>query len=154
MTKVDVVPLQIEAAANQPLQKVAWASAVNGAEEVPHDLPPPSEPRYAVYQPTLYLDELNLSDWDVMTYYAKANTEKESSFASEVYFLEVRPFREDILKMPGGEDGQGYRCLNEITALIGRQQHIIRQTHQHVRSPFPRVPWLAFFREGVRVRRR
>ena len=135
VTKVDVVPLQIEAAANQPLQQVGWASAVNGAEEVPHELPPPSEPRYAVYQPTLYLDELKLSDWDVMTYYAKASVEKAGTFASQVYFLEVRPFREDILKMPGGEDGKAYRCLNQLTSLINRQQHVIRQTHQHIQKP-------------------
>ena len=135
VTKVDVVPLQIEAAANQGLKQVNWSSTVNGADETAHPLPPPSEPRYAVYQPTLYLDELNLSDWDVMTYYAKARTEKEDSYASEMYFLEVRPFREDILKMPGGENGQAYQCLSELSALIGRQQHVIRQTHQHIQKP-------------------
>ncbi|MGO8931610.1 MAG: hypothetical protein ACLQU3_32555 [Limisphaerales bacterium] len=135
VTKVDVVPLQIEAAANQALKKVGWFSTINGAGETPHELPPPSEPRYAVYQPTVYLDELRLSDWDVMTYYAKANTEKENSFASDVYFLEVRPFREDILKMPGGEGGEAYQCLSELSMLISRQQHVIRQTHQHLQKP-------------------
>ena len=135
VTKVDVVPMQIEAAANEPLQKVSWFSTVNDTGETPHDLPPPNEPRYAVYQPTLYLDELRLSDWDVLTYYAKANGEKEKTFASSVYFLEVRPFREDILKMPGGENGKAYQCLNEMTALINRQQHVIRQTHQFVQAP-------------------
>ena len=135
VTKVDVVPLQIEAAANQPLRKVGWFSTVNGAGETPHELPPPSEPRYAVYQPTVYLDELGLSDWDVMTYYAKADTEKQHSFASEVYFLEVRPFREDILKLPGGEGGEPHQCMNELSALISRQQHVIRQTHQHLQTP-------------------
>jgi hypothetical protein len=135
VTKVDVVPLQIEAAANQALTKVDWFSTVNGAAETAHALPPPSEPRYAVYQPTVYLDELGLSDWDVMTYYAKAHTEKDNSFASDVYFMEVRPFREDILKMPGGANGQAYQCLNELSTLISRQQHIIRQTHQHLQQP-------------------
>jgi hypothetical protein len=135
VTKVDVVPLQIEAAANQALKKVGWFSTINGAGETPHELPPPSEPRYAVYQPTVYMDELRLADWDVMTYYAKANTEKENSFASDVYFLEVRPFREDILKMPGGENGEAYQCLSELSMLISRQQHVIRQTHQHLQKP-------------------
>jgi hypothetical protein len=135
VTKVDVVPLQIEAAANQSLKKVGWFSTINGEGETPHELPPPTEPRYAVYQPTVYLDELRLSDWDVMTYYAKADTEKANSFASEVYFLEVRPFREDILKMPGGEGGDAYNSLNELSTLISRQQHVIRQTHQHLQKP-------------------
>jgi len=137
VTKVDVVPLQIEAASTQPLQNVGWYSAVNGAQELAHDLPPPSEPRYGVYQPTLYLDELHLSDWDVLTYYARATTEKTNSYGSEVYFLEVRPFREDIMKLPGGEGGQAYETLNEISTLINRQQHVIRQTHQHVQKPPP-----------------
>ena len=131
VTKVDVVPLQIEAAANQALKQVGWYSTINGAAETAHELPPPSEPRYAVYQPTVYMDELRLADWDVMTYYAKANTEKDNSFASEVYFLEVRPFREDLLKLPGGAS----QCLNELSTLISRQQHVIRQTHQHLQKP-------------------
>ena len=135
VTKLDVVPLQIEAAANQPLKQVAWFSTINGAEEAPHSLLPPREPRYAVYQPDVYLDELRLADWDVVTYYAKANTEQENSYASEVYFLEVRPFREDILKLPGGEGGKAHQCLNELSVLINRQQHVIRQTHQHLQKP-------------------
>jgi hypothetical protein len=47
----------------------------------------------------------------------------------------VRPFREDILKMPGGEKGKAYLALSEMSGLISRQQHIIRQTHQHVQKP-------------------
>jgi hypothetical protein len=135
VTKVDVVPLQIEAAVNDTLKSVGWLSAVNGGQEALHELPPPTEPRYALYQPVVYLDELHLSDWDVMTYYAKAQTDKTQAFASEVYFLEVRPFREDIKKLPGGESGQAYGTLNELSALINRQQHVIRQTHQHIQKP-------------------
>jgi hypothetical protein len=137
VTKVDVVPLHIEAAATDPLQKVGWSTSINGRSETNHALPAPPEPRFAAYEPLVYLDEMRLADWDVVTYYAKANTDKLNSFASELYFLEVRPFREDILKMPGGEGGQAYQCLNELTALITRQQHVIRQTHQHVQSPPP-----------------
>jgi hypothetical protein len=139
VTKVDVVPLQIEAAANQALTNIAWSSTINGAGETLHDLPPPAEPRYAVYQPTIYMDELRLSEWDVMTYYAKAHTEKSNSYASDVYFLEVRPFREDILKIAGGENGKAYACLNEMSTLISHQQHVIRQTHQHVQTPQPQA---------------
>jgi len=135
VTKLDVVPLQIEASANQALKQVAWHSAINGADEAEHLLPPPGEPRYAVYEPAVYLDEFRLADWDVLTYYAKARTETENSYGSELYFMEVRPFREDILKLPGGENGQAYRCLNEMSALISSQQHVMRQTHQHLQKP-------------------
>jgi hypothetical protein len=37
--------------------------------------------------------------------------------------------------MPGGEGGEAYQCLNELSALISRQQHVIRQTHQHLQKP-------------------
>lgn len=143
VTKVDVVPLQIEAAANQPIKEVRWFSTVNGAAETDHALPPPAEPRYGVFRPDIYLDEWNLSDWDVMTYYAHATTEPKNSYASEVYFLEVRPFREDILKMPGGEGGKAYQTLSEISGLINRQQHVIRQTHQALQKPPEQEAWRA-----------
>ncbi|MDB6065871.1 MAG: hypothetical protein JWR26_2079 [Pedosphaera sp.] len=135
VTKVDVVPLQIEAAANQALKRVGWFSTINGGEEKPHELPAPTEPRYAVYQPTLYLDEMRLADWDVLTYYANARTGHGEGYASDVYFLEVRPFREDILKLPGGEGGKAYQDLSEMTSLVERQQHVIRQTHQYEQAP-------------------
>ena len=135
VTKVDVVPLSIEAAANHDLKRVAWYSSINGNPEQPHALAAPKEPRYAVYQPTVYLDELQLSDWDVLTYYARAETDAPRAFASEVYFIEVRPFREDILKTPGGEGGRAYQTINEISSLIGRQQQVIRQTYQYGQLP-------------------
>ncbi|MDB6028472.1 MAG: hypothetical protein JWM68_4695, partial [Verrucomicrobiales bacterium] len=137
VTKVDAVQLQIEAAANQQLTNTSWFTTVNGGAEESHLLPPGAEPKYAVYDPVIYVDEFHLSDWDVMTYYAKARTERGSSYASEVYFLEVQPFREDILKMPGGEGGSAYQMLSQLTDLINRQQHVIRQTHHHIQSAPP-----------------
>jgi hypothetical protein len=131
LTKVDVVPLAIEAAANQNLKEVGWYSSVNGKPEQAHPLPAPKDPKYGIYQPTLFLDELELADWDVLTYYANARTESSNHYASEIYFIEVRPFREDILKMPGGEGGAPYQSINAISSLIGHQQRIIRQTHQY-----------------------
>ncbi|HLH56876.1 MAG TPA: hypothetical protein VKY92_25045, partial [Verrucomicrobiae bacterium] len=130
VTKVDVVPLSIEVAANQDLKDVAWLSSVNGNPDQAHALPEPKEPRYALYQPSIYMDELQLSDWDVLTYYACARTKEPGAFVSEIYFIEVRPFREDILKLPGGEAGAPYQALNQISGLITRQQQVIRQTHQ------------------------
>lgn len=135
VTKVESVPLQIEAAADETLTNVSWSSTVNGDAEQTHALPAPAEPRFAAYQPIVYVDEFKLADWDVMTYYAKAATESDAKYASEVYFLEVRPFREDILKMPGGEGGGAYKCLSELSALIARQQHIIRETHHYTQQP-------------------
>ncbi len=135
VTKVDAVQLQIEAAASRQLTSNFWFSTVNGLAEVSHVLPASPDPKYAVYQPVIYVDEFHLSDWDVMTYYAQARTGSDQTYGSEVYFLEVRPFREDILKMPGGESGSAYQCLNQLTQLINRQQHVVRQTHHFLQTP-------------------
>jgi hypothetical protein len=83
----------------------------------------------------VYLDELRLADWDVLSYYATAAT-SGGSYASEIYFLEVRPFREDILKLPGGEQGKAYRLLGETTGLVDRQKHVLRETHGHLQRRY------------------
>ena len=131
VTKVDVVPLQIEAASSQPLESASWLTSTTGAEPQEHPLPPAPEPRYAVYRPLLYVDELGLADWDVLTYHASAST-AGGSYASEIYFLEVRPFREEIQKLPGGEGGMCYQSLSQLTGLIDGQKHILRQTHRYL----------------------
>src|SRR5262245_3714648 len=51
VTKVDVVPLQVEAAAEQSLDKAWWTTAESGRPKQEHPLPPPTEPHYAVYKP-------------------------------------------------------------------------------------------------------
>ena len=140
-TKVDVVPLEIEAASNQTLNNVSWALSIDGGKEQPRKLDAPTEPHYAVYQPTISLDELQLSDWDVVSYYAKASTDAGGSSASatsassDLYFIEIRPFREDILKMPGGEGGKAFKTLGDLSVLIERQRVILRQTHAYDQQP-------------------
>lgn len=138
VTKVDVVPLQIEAASSDELSAASWLSAVGGARPSPHPLPSPAEPHYAAYKPLVYVDEFRLSDWDVLSYYASASTRAGASYASEIYFLEVRPFREDILKATGGEGTPRYRLLGELSALIERQKHVLRETHRHLQAPYDR----------------
>lgn len=127
VTKVDVVPLQIEAAASHPLTAASWVTSLTGEEPQERRLPPPEEPRFAVYKPYFYVDELGLSDWDVVTYHARASTSADD-YASEVYFLEVRPFQEEIEKMAGG--GGGADLMNQCSGLIDRQKHVLRQTHR------------------------
>ena len=132
VTKVDVVPLSIEAASNRPLQRALWVTSPPDGARRDHALPAPSEPHYAAYQATLSLDEYRLSDWDVLSYFATATTKGGPSYASDIYFVEVRPFREDLLKLPGGEGGKAYALLNELSGLVDAQKHVMRETHGHL----------------------
>lgn len=133
-TKVDVVPLQIEAATTESLKTVLWHSNINGSKDEDHPLSAPTERKYAAYQPMIYLDEYHLSDWDVLTYHAKATTDGTESYASEIYFVEIRPFREDILKMPGGEGGKAFKFMSEFSDMIQQQQRVIRETHRFIQK--------------------
>lgn len=136
VTKVDVVPLRIEAAASDSLRATRYVTSAGRSGQTVHALPPPAEEHYASYRPLLYVDEFRLADWDVLTYHAAAETKKGRTYASDVYFLEVRPFREEILKLPGGEQGDAYRFLNELSGLIDRQKHVVRETHRHLKRPY------------------
>jgi hypothetical protein len=137
VTKVDVVPLEIEAAASDALVRARWFTAVSGADDVEHLLPKPADRHHALFTPHLYVDELRLSDWDVVAYHAGASTSGGRVFSSGIYFLEIRPFREEILKLEaGGEARQNaFALLGEISGLIDRQKHVVRETHQHLRDP-------------------
>ncbi|MCG8459510.1 MAG: hypothetical protein MI919_24795 [Holophagales bacterium] len=147
VTKVDVVPLQIEAAASRPLDAAHWQLARTGEEAQVRPLELPFAPRaeggvgdgaeddarrYAVFRPVLYVDELYLSDWDVVSYWAEAADEGERSYRSEIYFLEVRPFRQEIEKLPGGQGGAAYSSLSQLSGLIDGQKRVLKETHRHL----------------------
>ncbi|MEY5025465.1 MAG: hypothetical protein RLZZ244_993 [Verrucomicrobiota bacterium] len=136
VTRVDVVPLQIEAATSETLQSVEWVTEVNGVSEKIHGLPPSGEPRFAIHRPTIFLEDFGLGDWDVLSYYARARTESGKVFTSQVYFIEVLPFREEM--MGGGGGGKSPRFLGALNALIEDQRNLIKQTRDIAgRTPLP-----------------
>ncbi len=139
LTKVDVLPLQIEMAASGQLQNPAWITSINGGPEERHELAPPSEPQYAVYQPMIYLDELHVAEWDVVSYYAKVETPAPAEYASKIYFIEIRPFREDILKTagPAGSGNHGRDLLDELGVLIAKQTTVVQGTHEYQQTEYP-----------------
>jgi hypothetical protein len=134
LTKVDVLPLQIEMTTSDTMEKPVWVTSVDGGEESAHDLAAPTDRNYMVYQPLIYLDQMKVTDWDVVSYYAKVSSAAPADYASPLNFIDIRPFREDILKMTGGKDGQAnkrYELFSELTGLIKEQTHQLQQTHQH-----------------------
>jgi hypothetical protein len=139
LSKIDVLPLQIEMAASKQLQNPAWITSINGGPEERHELPPPTEPQYAVYQPMIYLDQLKVSEWDVISYYAKVETAAPAEYASQIYFIEIRPFREDILKKAGaaGAGNHARDLLDQIGELITKQTTVLQQTHLYQQTEYP-----------------
>lgn len=140
ITRLDTVPMQIEAAASDTIEKVEWFSARNGGQETAHTLPPPTDPNYAAYQEELRATDAQLEDWDVLTYYAQAKTRDGKIYQSDVHFLEVMPLRAELENLPGGSEGTTYRTLAELTALIERQQEVVRQAYRQSRTTTADAP--------------
>lgn len=130
VTRLDVVPLQIEAGSTRPLVEVSWSTAANGGEETRHELAVPEDPRYAVFRPEILPEAFQLNEWDVLSYHAQAASEDGRKYLSEIYFLQVLPFRDELEKLPGGPDGLPYRVLEQLTGMIERQQEVMRQTRR------------------------
>ncbi len=142
LTKIDVLPLQIEMAASGHLQNPAWITSINGGPEERHELPElpvPTEPQYAVYQPMIYLDELKVEEWDVISYYAKVETPAPAEYTSQIFFIEVRPFREDILKATGGGRGGGHSAdlLEKLNEEVRKQTTDVQETHRYQQTEYP-----------------
>ena len=135
VTGLENIPLHIEASASEPVKNVEWYTSINGGDEKKRPLPIPDDPRYAVYDPVIELKKLGLSDWDVVEYYAKATSERADSFVSETYFVKIQPFREELRQLPGGQEGECYSVLNQMSGLIERQQQVIREAHRQQYSP-------------------
>lgn len=135
LTKVDVLPLTVEAASSEKLKEANWSTSLNGGASAQHQLAAPEEPNYAVYQPAIYLDELAVSDWDVLSYFARATTEGDGKYASQIYFVEIKPFREDIVKMESRGGGKSMGELEDLSALIKKEQEILRQTYRQNEQP-------------------
>ena len=139
LTKIDVVQLQIEMAASATLKEPEWITSVNGQPEVSHPLAKSSEPQYAVYQPILYLDELNVEDWDVVSYYAKVKASDALVYQSKVFFIEIKPFDDDVMKSFGkGDKGDEARSLfQELNDIIREQRGVMQSTYQFQTAVYP-----------------
>ncbi len=120
------VPMLIEAASDRPLDSITWQTRVNDAEEITRPLPELTDPRYAVFQPTLKPVQLELAEWDVARYHAVANGTDKTQYASSTYFVEIIPGSDALAELPTA----GYEHLEDLTDLIHRQQQVIRNTEK------------------------
>ncbi|HND53011.1 MAG TPA: hypothetical protein PLV92_11460, partial [Pirellulaceae bacterium] len=152
ITKLDTVPLQIEAAASSTLQSVHWVVAKNGGDEQRRELPAPADPRFAVYREQIVPTVEQLVDWDVLSYYAVATTTDGKTYQSDIYFLEILPLREELDELPGGGDGEPFELLDKLTAMIQEQQEVVRQAHRQSRAADPEAKHLKSQRERLAQR--
>ena len=88
---------------------------------------------------TIYLEELGLKPGDFVSYYAKATdndgVQGAKTTTSDIYFVEIRPFRKDYKpaqSMAGGGGGGGGGA--EVGQLSRQQREIVAATFNIVRD--------------------
>ncbi len=128
-TRLEVVPLEIEVAANKTLSQVRWISGRNALPQVVHELPPPDEQSYALYEPLIVPEDHQAGRADVIAYYAEAKSDSKV-YASDLFFVDVIPLRAEIDHMPGGRNGIASRVLGHVSSVIQWQQDVLRKVHR------------------------
>jgi hypothetical protein len=86
---------------------------------------------------TLYLEELGLKPGDVVSYYARATdndgVEGPKSATSDIYFVQIRPFRKDY-KPAQSQAGGGGGGGNDVGALSRQQREVVAGTFNTLRD--------------------
>ena len=127
ISRLDVVPLQIEAAASEPIATVRLVVSRNGGAEEARLLPPPRDPTLAVLAAEINAAAMQLVDGDLVVYFAEAITATEKTYRSNSFRLEVSPLLADIEQLPGGEAGETFEILDQAADLVATQSDVVRQ---------------------------
>jgi hypothetical protein len=139
VTRYETVPLRVEAATSGELSRVDLHSTRNGEATPERHLATGGDPRFARNEELLDLEKIGAGDWDVLSYHATAESKDGMTGGSRMYFVEVRPFREEIEQLPGGVEGEPYRVLNELTNMVDAQEDAIRAAHRMSHLPSERI---------------
>ncbi len=119
---VEEVPTVAVAQSTTGLRNLTLEISVNGEPKpsVPIPAEPFDHPGKNTLKVSLYMDELNVEAFDVVSYYLRgqriAPGEKIPDTASSIQFIQVRPFREDFGQGPAMSKAvkKGYDLLLEL----------------------------------------
>lgn len=131
-TKLEEVPLVAEAESSSGLKDVTLVLSVNGEKKksVPVDeavqkvLLKSGKNRL---EPSVYLDELNVEAFDVVSYHLQGQRIYERPLpltASPIQFIQIRPLREDVKII---KEANGYAAYALLTALKVAQLQALKQ---------------------------
>ncbi len=126
---IEEVPLEAGIWSSAGLKNLTLEVAVNGTPKPSQDVPAseiagPGKHTVAV---SLYLDQLAVEPFDIVSYSLRAQRvgpEDLPSTVSPVQFVQVRPFRDDVREMPGGD---GTSAFPLIVALKSAQLRLVKE---------------------------
>ncbi|MGE3512520.1 MAG: DUF4175 family protein, partial [Vicinamibacterales bacterium] len=137
---VEEVFAEVKADDDYGIKNVQMFYSVNGGTEKTIRLFGGAKPLQEVTAThTIYLEELGLKPGDFVSYYAKASdndgVQGAKTTTSDIYFVEIRPFRKDYKpaqSMAGGGGGGGGG--QEVGQLSRQQREIVSATFNIVRD--------------------
>ena len=145
-TAIEEVPLTAETDSSTGLGHAVLEVEVNGAHRLTQALPDDlASPGPHTLKPSIYLDQLDVKTYDVISYHVSAQLLGNASLpptVSPVQFVEVKPMREDTFVCAGGD--QPSKCFNYVTALKASQLRLMKDnfTLAHVEVRHSDSEWL------------
>jgi hypothetical protein len=127
-TAIEEVPLEALADSSTGLRNLVLEVEVNGkaclAKPLTDDL---TKPGPHPIKPSIYLDQLGVKTYDMVSYHLGAQRIAGSALpptVSPVQFVQIKPVREDTFVCAGGD--QPSKCFNYVTALKAAQLHLMK----------------------------
>ena len=138
VTNTDEVTIAVRASDDLGVAKMELRYRVNGGEEkhVAIQDSTTRRPRDARGTHTLFLEELNLTPGDLVTYYAVARDGAGHEGSSDVYFLDVRPFSKNYkqAEQQGGGGGGGGPQPDSPDGFVQREKDVVAGTFNWLRD--------------------
>jgi len=134
-TNVASVPVTFEVTDDFGLKSVTMHLEIAGRKTVEMEIPVEEGAKKQEFTHTVELEEYELSVGDSVLFYAEAadiDTGSEPanhSSSSEVYFIEIRPYRQNWVPMPGGGPSQGANSPPvELLNILEYTRAILKKT--------------------------
>jgi len=149
---VEEVFVEAKASDDFGVKQLQLVYSVNGGAEKTIQLFGGSKPLQDVSAGhTIYLEELDVKPGDFVSYYAKATdnnaAEGAKTTTSDIYFVNVRPFRKDFKPAQSQAGGGGGGGGAEVGQLSEQQRQIVAATFNTVRDKAKLAP--EKYRENV-----
>lgn len=142
-TQIEAVPLDAVATSSSGLRQLELNVEVNGTPRSPvavaaEKLGAPGDAEIKTF---IYLDELEVEPFDVVSYHLSARRIDARELAptvSPIQFIQIKPFRDDVMEMPGGP---GLASFPFIKALKVAQLRLVKEnfvlTHAEISHETP-----------------
>ncbi len=141
---IEEVVVKGNADTDSGFKTVSLVASVNGnaPKTIPIDPTAFSKGGQVIFKKSLLLDELEVEPFDIVSYHVEgvSNDEKPLHVSSQIQFIEVRPFKEDIFKGLGGSGSKKafdklVWCI-EQELILSKRSWLLSTSNLPARDPY------------------